>query len=113
MATDEVLPELIDALEKNFAELKIGEDRFEDNKTAVQFEVKKQDIVYQQRFSSENQTESIIVKPIKATKRTISKPLDVKDIEEEVVDEDTEISPKPTVVDSPSTSIGDDFAVDW
>ena len=74
MANDESVPELEKILEHNFAEMKIGEDKFQQNEPAKQkiSEVKK--IIYQERYSSENQTGTITVKPIKATKDIINAP---------------------------------------
>ncbi|GIR00189.1 MAG: hypothetical protein CM15mP8_3860 [Methanobacteriota archaeon] len=48
-------------------------------------------IIYQERYSSENQTGTITVKPIKATKDIIYSPIDVKDETiEEVIEQPKE-----------------------
>ena len=69
MATDESVPELEDILEKNFSEMKIGEEHFSlpNNELKQDIEEKKK-IIYQEKYSSENQTGTVVVKPIKATK---------------------------------------------
>ena len=111
---DDVVLDLTTALEKNFAELKIGEDQFEKVKDYTkEVNHKKKDIIYQERYSSENHVEDIVVKPIAATKKTISKGIDVVDDIQEAVDEKQIPSPKPVILDSPTNSIGDDFSVDW
>ena len=104
----DVVLDLATALEKNFAELKIGEDQFEKVKDYT-----KKDIIYQEKYSSENHVEDIVVKPIKATKKTISKGIDVVEDIQEAVDEKEIPSPKPVILDCPTNSIGDDFSVDW
>tara|TARA_B100000945_G_C20418974_1_gene616703 strand:- start:2957 stop:3298 length:342 start_codon:yes stop_codon:yes gene_type:complete len=113
MATDESIPELEDALEKNFSEMKIGEEHFQQPKSELtdNLEEKKQ-IIYQEKYSSENQTGTLVVKPIKATKEIIDTPIEVKD---EEVDDEVEIIQKETVsiLDKPSSSFGDDFDVEW
>ena len=110
---DDVVLDLATALEKNFAELKIGEDKFqkvEDHSKDVH--EMKNDIIYQEIYSSANHVENIVVRPISATKKTISKGIDVaEDIQE--VEEEESPSPKPVILDSPTNSIGDDFSVDW
>ena len=112
--SDDDVTYLAAALEKNFAELKIGEDQFEKVEDHTKdVNDKKKDIIYQERYSSENHVEDIVVKPIAATKKTISKGIDVVDDIQEAVDEKEIPSPKPVILDSPTNSIGDDFSVDW
>ena len=77
MANDESVPELEKILEDNFAEMKIGEDKFQQNKPTEQKISETKKIIYQERYSSENQTGTITVKPIKATKDIIHTPIDV------------------------------------
>ena len=113
MATDESVPELEDILEKNFSEMKIGEEHFSlpNNELKQDIEEKKK-IIYQEKYSSENQTGTIVVKPIKATKEIIDAPIEVKDKEE---DNEIEIIQEEVVsiLDKPSSSVGDDFDVEW
>ena len=112
MATDEPIPELEDILEKNFSEMKIGEENFNlPNKELKKDIEEKKKIIYQEKYSSESQTGTIVVKPIKATKKIIDTPIEVKDKEEnnevEIVQE------KVTILNKPSSSVGDDFDVGW
>ena len=112
MATDEPIPELEDILEKNFSEMKIGEENFNlPNKELKKDIEEKKKIIYQEKYSSESQTGTIVVKPIKATKKIIDTPIEVKDEEEnnevEIVQE------KVTILIIPSSSVGDDFDVGW
>ena len=114
MSDDDVVLDLAAALEKNFAELKIGEDQFEkveDHTKDVNH--KKKDIIYQERYSSENHVEDIVVKPIAATKKTIANGINAVEDIQEVIEEKEIPRPKPVILDSPTNSIGDDFSVDW
>ena len=113
MASDEPVPELQKILEDNFAEMKIGEDKFQQNEPAKQKISEAKKIIYQERYSSENQTGTITVKPIKATKDIINAPVDVKEENIEEVIEQPEDEIEKRVLDAPTSSIGDDFAVDW
>jgi len=71
----------------------------------------KKKIIYQEIYSSESQTGTIVVKPIKATKKIIDTPIEVKDEEE---DNEVEIvQEKVAILDKPSSSVGDDFDVGW
>ena len=112
MATDEPIPELEDILEKNFSEMKIGEENFNlPNKELKKDIEEKKKIIYQEKYSSESQTGTIVVKPIKATKKIIDTPIEVKDEEE---DNEVEIvQEKVAILNKPSSSIGDDFDVGW
>ena len=112
MANDEPIPELEDILEKNFSEMKIGEENFNlPNKELKKDIEEKKKIIYQEKYSSESQTGTIVVKPIKATKKIIDTPIEVKDEEEnnevEIVQE------KVAILNKPSSSVGDDFDVGW
>ena len=113
MANDESVPELEKILEHNFAEMKIGEDKFQQNEPAKQKISETKKIIYQERYSSENQTGTITVKPIKATKDIILAPIDVKDETIEEVIEQPKNKIEKQVLDTPTSSIGDDFAVEW
>tara|TARA_Y100000766_G_C18828688_1_gene566888 strand:- start:765 stop:1106 length:342 start_codon:yes stop_codon:yes gene_type:complete len=113
MATDDSVPELEDILEKNFSEMKIGEEHFNLPSKELKEDIEeKKKIIYQEKYSSESQTGTIVVKPIKATKEIIDTPIEVKDEEEnnevEVVQEET-----VSILDKPSSSVGDDFDVGW
>jgi len=113
MAKDESIPELEKILEHNFAEMKIGEDKFQQHETTKQ-NIPKIDkkIIYQERYSSENQTGKIIVKPISATMKVIDVPIKTNEVVEDVLEEVVEDS-KQEVLEKPTSSIGEDFAVDW
>ena len=113
MATDESIPELEDILEKNFSEMKIGEEHFDlPNKELKGNIEEKKKIIYQEKYSSESQTGTIVVKPIKATKKIIDAPIEVKD-EEEVNEVEVIQEKVVSVLDKPSSSVGDDFDVGW
>jgi hypothetical protein len=113
MANDEPIPELEEILQSNFSEMKIGEEKFQQNDHTNERTSEGKKIIYQERYSSENQTGTITVRPIKATKDIIKAPIEVNDeITEEVVEVMEEQVVKQ-VLDVPTSSIGDDFAVDW
>lgn len=115
MAKPNDVPDLDSALEKSFAEMKIGEENFA-NEEIVEDAPKEpvSEIAYGQKYTSENQSGKIIVKPIKATKKVIENGVEIEDL---VVDEslkEVDISkPETIVVESPTSTIGDDFAVEW
>jgi len=115
MAKQEDVPELSSALEKSFAEMKIGEDNFSKEVVSEKLEepgVAK--ISYGEKYTSENQSGKIIVKPIKATKKIIEDGVDVEVLEEVEDLQDVVVAkPEVVVVDSPTSTIGDDFAVEW
>ena len=114
MSSGDSLPNLKDVLDKNFAELKIGEEKFEDVVVASETVApEKRKIIYQERYSADNQTDSFVAKPISATKKLIEKPHDVKEETVDVVHEENEVSPAPEIVDSPVSKIGDDIVVEW
>ena len=114
MPNEEVLPELHEVLEKDFSELKIGEEKFQQssmNDKPTSQDSKK--IVYQQRYSSTDHIENIVVKPIKATKKTHTTGIEVDETTETKLPIESQKSDKNAVVKSPTSTIGDDFAVDW
>lgn len=115
MAKQDDVPELASALEKSFAEMKIGEDNFSNEKTDEKTEEGElTKISYGAKYTSENQSGKIIVKPIKATKKIIEDGVDVEVLEEVADLQDVIVAkPETVVVDSPTSTIGDDFAVEW
>ena len=115
MVKNSEVPDLDSALEKSFAEMKIGEENFPNEKVTEQNqETRALDIAYGQKYSSQNQSGKIIVKPIVATKEVIESGVDSENL---VIQEDSgEVvlpNPNAVVVDSPTSTIGDDFAVEW
>ena len=113
MDTDEFVPELKEILDKNFSEMKIGEENFQQTKSELTDKVaEKKKIIYQEKYSSESQTGTLVVKPIKATKEIIDSPIEVKN---EKKNNDVEIIQEKVVsiLNRPSSSFGDDFDVEW
>ena len=112
MARKEDVPNLEDALEKGFAELKVGEENIViDQKISVN---DKDSIEpnYGLKIESVESRQKFISKPIQATKKTVEKPIDAKPID--VVKDDVEENlNRQKVVSSPSSKIGDDFDVGW
>ena len=115
MVKNDGVPDLDSALEKSFAEMKIGEEKFVNQKATEQTqESSAPDIAYGQKYSSENQSEKIIVKPIVANKKIIEHEVNSEDLViQEYLDEVVTPKPSTVVVDSPTSTIGDDFAVEW
>ena len=109
------VPDLDSALEKSFAEMKIGEENFVNQKATEQTqESSAPDIAYGQKYTSENQSGKIIVKPIRATKKVIEDGVEIEDLVVDGVLKEVDISkPETIVVETPTTKIGDDFAVEW
>lgn len=113
MDTDEFVPELKEILDKNFSEMKIGEENFQQTKSELTDKVaEKKKIIYQEKYSSESQTGTLVVKPIKATKEIIDSPIEVK---KEKKNNEVEIIQEKVVsiLNRPSSSFGDDFDVEW
>tara|TARA_B100000614_G_scaffold55875_1_gene48609 strand:- start:305 stop:646 length:342 start_codon:yes stop_codon:yes gene_type:complete len=113
MDTDEFVPELKEILDKNFSEMKIGEENFQQTKSELTNKVaEKKKIIYQEKYSSESQTGTLVVKPIKATKEIIDSPIEVK---KEKKNNEVEIIQEKVVsiLNRPSSSFGDDFDVEW
>tara|TARA_B100001113_G_scaffold173690_1_gene142286 strand:+ start:86 stop:502 length:417 start_codon:yes stop_codon:yes gene_type:complete len=115
MAKRDDVPDLTSALEKSFAEMKIGEENFSDEKVVDKpKESPASKISYGEKYTSENQSGKIIVKPIKATKKIIEEGVDIEILEEvEDLQENVVTKPDTIVIDSPTSTIGDDFAVEW
>ena len=113
MDTDEFVPELKEILDKNFSEMKIGEENFQQTKSESTNKVaEKKKIIYQEKYSSESQTGTLVVKPIKATKEIIDSPIEVK--KEKKNNEGEIIQEKVvSILNRPSSSFGDDFDVEW
>ena len=112
MARKEDVPNLEDALEKGFAELKVGEENIViDDEISVNdkdpIEPK-----YGLKIESVESRQKFISKPIQATKKIVEKPIDAKpiDVVKDDVDENLNIQ---KIVSSPSSKIGDDFDVGW
>ena len=113
MDTNEFVPELKEILDENFSEMKIGEENFQQTKSELTNKVaEKKKIIYQEKYSSESQTGTLVVKPIKATKEIIDSPIEVK---KEKKNNDVEIIQEKVVsiLNRPSSSFGDDFDVEW
>ena len=113
MDTNEFVPELKEILDENFSEMKIGEENFQQTKSELTNKVvEKKKIIYQEKYSSESQTGTLVVKPIKATKEIIDSPIEVKN---EKKNNEVEIIQEKVVsiLNRPSSSFGDDFDVEW
>ena len=100
-------PNLDDVLARDFAELKVGEENIEvDSAAEIQEEVPSTPpsppIVYNQRIDAVEDRESFAVKAPQQQKPT----REANDTEKETV-------PSQTILNAPSTQMGDDFDVDW
>ncbi|MBT6683920.1 MAG: hypothetical protein HN794_02995 [Euryarchaeota archaeon] len=112
MARKDVIPNLENALESGFSELKTGEGNIKIEKPE---ETKKEnerfDHSYGMKINAEENRGKFISKPIKATKQVVEKSIEFK--EKEPKNEQQEIIIKTEVLDTPSSKIGDDFDVSW
>ncbi|MBT3419722.1 MAG: hypothetical protein HN433_00890 [Euryarchaeota archaeon] len=112
MARKDVIPNLENALESGFSELKTGEGNIKIEKPE---EPKKEnerfDHSYGMKINAEENRGKFISKPIKATKQVVEKSIEFK--EKEPTNEQQEIIIKTEVLDTPSSKIGDDFDVSW
>ncbi|MBT4924194.1 MAG: hypothetical protein HOI28_07270 [Euryarchaeota archaeon] len=112
MARKDVIPNLENALESGFSELKTGEGNIKIEKPE---EPKKEnerfDHSYGMKINAEENRGKFISKPIKATKQVVEKSIEFK--EKEPKNEQQEIIIKTEVLDTPSSKIGDDFDVSW
>ena len=115
MAKPGDVPDLDSELEKSFAEMKIGEENFV-NKEVTEDAPKEpvSEIAYGQKYTSEKQSGKIIVKPIRATKKVIEDGVEIEDLVDDESLKEVDISkPETIVIESPTSTIGDDFAVEW
>jgi hypothetical protein len=112
MARKDVIPNLENALESGFSELKTGEGNIKIEKPE---EPKKEnerfDHSYGMKINAEENRGKFISKPIKAPKQVVEKSIEFK--EKEPKNEQQEIIIKTEVLDTPSSKIGDDFDVSW
>ena len=112
MAKKDIIPNLENALESGFSELKTGEGNIKIEKPE---EPKKEnerfDHSYGMKINAEENRGKFISKPIKATKQVVEKSIEFK--EKEPKNEQQEIIIKTEVLDTPSSKIGDDFDVSW
>ena len=97
-------PNLEDILERDFSELKAGEDNINPDAEAPAAKpqenehASKPSIIYNQRIDAVEDREAFTVKPPKPVAQTTS---------EEVQ------APAPKVLKEPTTQLGDDFDVNW
>ncbi len=114
MANDDSLPELTKILDDNFAEMKIGEDKFHNlYQVTEEIITEHKKIIYQERYTSENQTGKIHVEPIRTKKTPSEASIGQSGKGAEKVIRRPEQVKKQQILDSPTSSIGDDFAVNW
>ena len=112
MARKDVIPNLENALESGFSELKTGEGNIKIEKhEEPKKENERFDHSYGMKINAEENRGKFISKPIKATKQVVEKSIEFK--EKEPKNEQQEIIIKTEVLDTPSSKIGDDFDVSW
>jgi hypothetical protein len=97
-------PNLEDILERDFSELKVGEDNITPDEEAPAAEpqenehASKPSIIYNQRIDAVEDRETFAVKPPKPVTQT--NPEEAQ-------------APAPKVLKEPTTQLGDDFDVNW
>ncbi len=104
------MPSLENALETGFSELNTGEENIVvEEKVASKGDSEQHIPEYGLKINVEETREVFFAKPIKATIKTVEKPIDAAP---EIIEE-KEVIIKNEVLKSPSSKIGDDFVVDW
>ena len=112
MAKKDIIPNLENALESGFSELKTGEENIKIEKSDKPKEENERfDHSYGVKINAEENRGTFISKPIKATKQVVERSIEFK--EKEPKNEQQEIIIKTEVLDTPSSKIGDDFDVSW
>ena len=112
MAKKDVIPNLEKALESGFSELKAGEENIKIEKPKIEQNNQEQvDYSYGLKINAKEERTKFISKPIKATKKIVEKPIEVK--QKEPKQKVEEVTKKNEVVGEPSSKIGDDFDVSW
>jgi len=110
MAGKKKMPSLENALEAGFSELNAGEENIVIEEKATQKVDSEQHVPeYGLKINVEENREVFFAKPIRATMKTVEESIDTTP---EIVEE-VEVVVKQEVLDSPSSKMGDDFAVDW
>jgi hypothetical protein len=112
MAKKDIIPNLENALESGFSELKTGEENIKIEKSHKPKEENERfDHSYGVKINAEENRGTFISKPIKATKQVVERSIEFK--EKEPKNEQQEIITKIEILDAPSSKIGDDFDVSW
>ena len=105
------MPSLENALEIGFSKLNAGEEELSMADDLIEKnEETHNKPEYGLKINVEENRSSFIAKPIKATKKIDDKPLELNN---DIIAEEVEVISEKKVLDSPSSKIGDDFAVDW
>ena len=112
MVKKDVIPNLENALESGFSELKTGEENIKVDKSEIKkYEDEKFEGTYGLKINAEESRTKFISKPIGATKKTVEIPIEVK------VDEEKKVAigaiEKIEILETPSSTLGDDFDVSW
>ena len=112
MARNKDIPNLEAALERDFSELKAGEEniKIEERKNEVLEDVLKPK--YGLKIDSVEVREKFIPKPIEATKKIVEQPIEVKQ-DEDVKNDDVKHAKERKILNEPTSKIGDDFDVGW
>lgn len=113
MVRKDIIPSLENALESGFSELKGGEENIivEHGDESKQPNMEHEP-AYGLKINAEENRETFIAKPIKATKKVVEDSIQVKE-EPSDGEETVLIASKTEILDSPTSNIGDDFDVSW
>tara|TARA_S200000501_G_scaffold66870_1_gene58247 strand:- start:4922 stop:5260 length:339 start_codon:yes stop_codon:yes gene_type:complete len=112
MARNKDIPNLEAALERDFSELKAGEEniKIEESKKKVSEEVLEPK--YGLKIDAVESREKFISKPIEATKKIVEDSIEVKQ-NEDTKKEDVAPIKEKEILNEPTSKIGDDFDVGW
>jgi hypothetical protein len=112
MARSKDIPNLEAALERDFSELKAGEENIKLEKSE---KVILEDVLepkYGLKIDAIESREKFISKPIEATKKIVEEPIDVKQ-DGDVKNDDVKHVEERKILSEPTSKIGDDFDVGW
>ena len=112
MARNKDIPNLEAALERDFSELKAGEEniKIEESKKRILEDVLEPK--YGLKIDAVESREKFISKPIEATKKIVEAPIEVKQ-KQDTENEDINNVKERKILSEPTSKIGDDFDVGW
>ena len=112
MAQKREIPNIEDALEKGFAELKVGEERININLATEIIQEDKPKPQYGLKIDAVENRGKFISNSINATKKTVEKPIEVKQVTGKEDSQPAAVK-EQKILDTPTSKVGDDFDVGW
>tara|TARA_B100000900_G_scaffold113424_1_gene94921 strand:+ start:159 stop:497 length:339 start_codon:yes stop_codon:yes gene_type:complete len=112
MARKREIPNIEDALEKGFAELKVGEERISTNEATEIIHEDTPKPQYGLKIDAVENRGKFISNSINATKKTVEKPIEIKQLKREEDNQPAAVKAQK-ILDTPTSKVGDDFDVGW